>query len=102
MVQGAQIAPIIREKMVNNLLHHLDRHKSTGLDGIHSKIPRELAELLTETLAIIHQQSWLTGEVPFHWRLAMVMPIYKKEEDPGNYKLVNLTLVLGKVMEQIS
>ncbi|GAB0205874.1 mitochondrial enolase superfamily member 1 [Grus japonensis] len=42
------------------------------------------------------------GEVPDDWRLANVMPIYKKgwKEDPGNYRPVSLTLVPGKVMEQ--
>ncbi|KAK4808496.1 hypothetical protein QYF61_005813 [Mycteria americana] len=56
-----------------------------GLDGIH---PR---------------QSWLTREVPVDWRLANVTPIYKKgwKEDPGNYRPVSVTSVLGKVMEQI-
>ncbi|KAK4831611.1 hypothetical protein QYF61_018371 [Mycteria americana] len=48
-------------------------------------------------------QSWLTGEVPADWRLANVMPIFKKgrKEDPGNYRPVSLTLVPGKLMEQI-
>ncbi|KAK4809734.1 hypothetical protein QYF61_007102 [Mycteria americana] len=52
---------------------------------------------------LICQQSWLAGEVPVDWRLANVTPIYKKgrKEDPGNYRPVSLTLVPGKVMEQI-
>ena len=51
----------------------------------------------------IYQHSWLSGEVPEDWRLADVTPIYKKgrKEDPGNYRPVSLTLVPGKVMEQI-
>ncbi|GAB0204867.1 mitochondrial enolase superfamily member 1 [Grus japonensis] len=74
-----------------------------GLDGIQPKVLRELEEVLTKPLSIIYQQSWLTGEVPVDWRLASVTPIYKKgwKEDPGNYRPVSLTLVLGKVMEQI-
>ncbi|KAK4813205.1 hypothetical protein QYF61_018006 [Mycteria americana] len=51
-----------------------------------------------------NKQSWLTGEVPVDWRSANVTPIYKKgwKEDPGNYRPVSLTLVPGKVMEQIT
>ncbi|KAK4825713.1 hypothetical protein QYF61_002131 [Mycteria americana] len=61
------------------------------------------AEVLTKPLSIIYQQSWLTREVPVDWKLANVMPIYKKgwEEDPGNYRPVSLTSMPGKVIEQI-
>ncbi|GAB0181569.1 mitochondrial enolase superfamily member 1 [Grus japonensis] len=84
--------------MVRDLLHHLDTHKSMGPEGIHPRALRELAEVLTKPLSIIYQQSWLTGEVPVDWTLANVMPIYKEGGSSGS---VSLTLVLGKVVEQI-
>ncbi|KFP51686.1 hypothetical protein N323_04174, partial [Cathartes aura] len=94
----------IQGEMVSDLLHHLDTHRSMGPDGIHLRVLRELAEVLTQPLSIICQQSWLTREVPVDWRLANVTPIYKKDrkEDLGNYRPVSLTFVLGKVMEQIT
>ncbi|KAK4820600.1 hypothetical protein QYF61_001906 [Mycteria americana] len=96
-------APIIQGEMVSDLLHHLDTHKSMGPDEILPRVLKELADVLTKPLSIIYQQSWLTGEVPADWRLANVTPIYKKgqKEDPGNYRPVSLTLVPGKLMEQI-
>ncbi|KFV99092.1 hypothetical protein N327_10752, partial [Fulmarus glacialis] len=95
--------PIIQGEMLRDLLHHLDTHRSMGPDGIHPRVLRELAEVLIKPLRIIHQQSWLTREVPGAWKLANVTPIYMKgrKEDPGNYRPVSLTSVLGKVMEQI-
>ncbi|KFW89292.1 hypothetical protein N336_06247, partial [Phalacrocorax carbo] len=95
--------PIIQGEMVSDLLHHLDTHKSMGPDGIHPKVLKELVEVLTQPLPIIYRQSWLTGEVPVDWRLANMMPIYRKaqKEDLGNYRPVSLTSVPGKVMEQI-
>ncbi|KAK4831147.1 hypothetical protein QYF61_015450 [Mycteria americana] len=96
-------APIIQGEMVSDLLHHLDTHKSMGPDEIHLRVLKELAEELTKPLSIMYQQSWLTGEVPVDWRLANVTPIFKKgrKEDPGNYRPVSLTSILGKLMEQI-
>ncbi|KFO91071.1 hypothetical protein N320_11112, partial [Buceros rhinoceros silvestris] len=94
---------IIQEEMVSELLHGLNVQKSMGPDEILPRILRELVEVIGKPLSIIYQQSWLTEEVPFDWRLANVTPIYKKgwKEDPGKYRPVNLTSVLGKVMEQI-
>jgi len=96
-------APIIQGEMVSNLLCHLDMHNSMGLDGIHLRVLTELAEVLTQPLSIIYQQSWLTREVLVDWRLANVTPIHRKgrKEDPGNYRPVSLTSVTRKVMEQI-
>ncbi|KAK4818500.1 hypothetical protein QYF61_014230 [Mycteria americana] len=99
---GEQNKPPIIQEAVNDLLHHLDTHKSMGPEGIHLRVLRELVEELAKPLSIIYQQSWLTGEVLADWRLANVTPIYKKgqKEDLGNHRPVSLTLVLGKIMER--
>ena len=62
---------------------------------------RELADVIAKPLSIILQQSWITGDVSADWRLANLMPIFKKggKDDLGSYRPINLTLVLGKVME---
>jgi len=92
----------IQDEVVNDLLCHLDIHKSMGPDGIHPRVLRELVEELAKPLSIIYQQSGLTGEVPDDWRIASVTPIYKKgwKENRGNYRPVSLTSVPGKIMEQ--
>jgi len=56
-----------------------------------------------ESLSIISEKSWRTGDVPEDWRKANVTPIFKKskEEDPGNYRPVSLTSIPGKMMEQL-
>ena len=95
--------PIIREEAVNDLLCHLDTHKSMGLNGINSRVPSELAEELAKPFSIIYEQFWQTGEVPDGWRLANATPVYKKgwNEDLGNYRPVSLISVPGKIKGQL-
>jgi len=50
--------PIIQEEAVNDLLCHLDTHKSMGQYGIHPRVMRELTEELAKQLSIIYQQFW--------------------------------------------
>ncbi|KAJ7404374.1 hypothetical protein BTVI_72474 [Pitangus sulphuratus] len=46
--------PAIQEEVVTDLLCHLDAHKSMGLDRIHPRVMRELAEDLNKHLSIIY------------------------------------------------
>jgi len=45
--------PIIQEQEVNNLLHHLDTHKSMELGGIHTIVLNVLEEELAKLRSII-------------------------------------------------
>jgi len=96
-------ATIIQGEIVSDLLHHLDTHKSMGLDGIYQRVLRELVELLTKPLPSVYQQCWLTREVLDDWELANVKSVYKKGwmEDSGSYRPISLTSVPEEVMEQI-
>jgi len=96
--------PLVKEHQDRAHFNKLDTHKSMGPDGMHPRVLRVLADVIVEPLSIIFERSWRTGEVPEDWRKANVTSVFKKgkKEDPGNHRLVNLTSIPGKVMEQLS
>ena len=49
--------PMIKVKTTEDLLLHLDCHKSMGLDGIHSRVLRERVEVTGKPPSIISQCS---------------------------------------------
>ncbi|XP_021238286.1 uncharacterized protein LOC110390978 [Numida meleagris] len=68
----------------------LDTQKFMGPGGLPHRVLRELADVVAKPLPIILRQSWLTGYVPVDWRLANVMPIFKKgrKNDPGQIRII--------------
>ena len=68
---------ITQEKVLKKL-KQLDTTKSPGPDGFHARFLNELAEELSEPLALIFSKSLEEGSLPTTWKDANVTPIYKK------------------------
>ncbi|CAM4650296.1 unnamed protein product [Lepidochelys olivacea] len=81
----------------------LNNNKSPGPDGIHPRVLKELKCEIAELLTVVCNLAFKSASVPNERRIVNVTPIFKKGSrgDPGNYRLVSLTSVPGKLVETI-
>ncbi|CAM5086896.1 unnamed protein product [Natator depressus] len=88
---------------VLELIEKLNNNKSPGPDGIHPRVLKELKCEIVELLTMICHLSFKSATVPNDWKIANVMPIFKKGSrgDPGSYRPVSLISVPGKLVETI-
>ncbi|CAJ0949616.1 unnamed protein product [Ranitomeya imitator] len=78
----------LTQEEVRNRLNKIKIDKSPGPDGIHPRVLRELSNVIDKPLFLIFSDSIATGSVPQDWRIANVVPIFKKgsKSEPGNYR----------------
>ena len=88
---------------VQKLLQNLQPHKATRPDSIPARLLKELSTETAPALAHIYQTSLNAGTVPDDWKMAHVVPIFKKGDKckASNYRPVSLTAICSKVMEHI-
>ena len=108
--------PILEEvdisvEVVKKKLSALRPNAAAGPDDIHPRILRETAATLSQRrsatlsplLADLFRSSLDSGVLPDDWKLADVVPIYKKggKDEAQNYRPVSLTSVSCKILESI-
>jgi hypothetical protein len=81
----------------------LDATKAVGPDKVSPWILKEAAQALSVPLAMIFNESLMSGELPSCWKKANVVPIFKKgdREEALNYRPVSLTSIPCKILERI-
>lgn len=74
-----------------------------GPDVMQPRGLRELTVFIMRLLSIVFERAWRSGKIPGDWRKAKAAPVFRKDkkDDPGNYRLVSLSSVLGWAMERL-
>ena len=88
---------------VGKLLLELNANKSCGPDDIHPRILKHCSNSLASPLCALFNTSFKCSEIPDDWKIANVIPLYKKgaKDKVENYRPVSLTSITSKICEKI-
>ena len=92
-----------RVHKVQRHLANLATSKATGPDGVPARVLKECSKELALPVTRLFSLSYRSGTVPSLWKLANIVPIFKKppRSQPSSYRPVSLLPVLSKIMETI-
>lgn len=87
--------------LVLKYIRRLKTSSSAGPDGLPAVFYKETGCLIALPLSMIFNFSLQEGVIPDVWKLASVVPVFKKGQpgDPGNYRPISLTCIACKLME---
>jgi hypothetical protein len=91
------------EQEVKILLNNADVSKACGVDGVGNFLIKASANGIANSFSRFINISLSRGIFPFKWKLANVIPIFKKDDRQSklNYRPVSLLISLSKIMEKI-
>ena len=89
--------------MVAKKIKAMKDNKSPGVDGIPPKLLMETVQQISIPLARVFNLSLKEGVVPFEWKEANIIPLFKKgsRNKSENYRPVSLTSVICKLLERL-
>ena len=87
-------------EMVLTSIKQLDINKATGSDEIPMRLPKETANQIAPSLTMLFNKSLRLGIFPEEWKLANIVPIFKKgkRDFVENYRPIFLLPVISKVL----
>ena len=88
----------------NSALKKLKARKSPGPDKITNEMIQGLGKEAKNHVLNFINLTWSTGDIPYEWRTANIIPILKKHKpptDPKSYRPISLTSNLGKLAEKM-
>ena len=90
-------------KEIRKMLKNVNVNKACGPDGISGKILKNCSISLAYPLSLIYRLSYNSGIVPQEWKLANVVPVFKKGSKSlvDNYRPISLTCLVMKIFEKI-
>ena len=93
----------ITEKEIEDTIRSLNVNKACGPDFISHKVLRGVANTISKPLCIIFNRSLTEALFPDAWKVANVVPIFKKGDKAtvSNYRPVSLLSCCGKLFERI-
>ena len=93
----------VSAKEIEQEIDNLNISKSTGPFSIPVKVFKILRNFLSAPLAYVINYSFSNGVVPDKFKLARVIPIYKKGSKSilSNYRPISLISGFGKIMEKL-
>lgn len=90
------------ESEVFALLSRISESKACGVDGIPSRVYKQMASILSRPLAFIFNSSLTTKRLPQGWKQALIVPV-PKTSPPNINKLrfISLLPVPSKILEKL-
>ena len=94
---------VVTPEVVDSKINNMIENKSPGVDGISPKILKETVGQISAPLAHVFNMSLQEGIVPFEWKEANIIPLFKKgsRNKSVNYRPVSLTSVICELLETI-
>lgn len=91
------------ERDILKELKKLNTCKGPGPDGLPPHFIRQCAKYLSLPLKLIFNKSLMSSKFPTQWKIAHVVPIFKKGEpnDVKNYRPISLLSIFSKLFESL-